>query len=146
MQVEVDFDVFKALTALRLHEGHTYNDVLRDLLHLGQVKSYKIQPSSIATAEPAIGTPTLTSSNGLWLRGLFLPDGTLLRGSYKGKLHQAQIENGGWHDERGQQHTSPSAAAYAISNTNINGWRFWEAKRPSDTDWRKLETLQKNGS
>ena len=34
MQIEIDFEVFKELTARRTHEGHTYNEVLRDVLGL----------------------------------------------------------------------------------------------------------------
>ncbi len=146
MQIEVDFDVFKALTALRTHEGHTYNNVLRKLLGLGDNVVHRLEASSVSGEPPIASAPTLTMNSGLALKGVFLPDGTLLRAIYKGKLHQAKIENGEWVDQLGRRHTSPSAAARAISGTNINGWRFWQVKRPSDTDWHKLDQLQKSSA
>ena len=33
-EIEIDFDVFKLLTVMRLSENMTYNDVLRKLLEL----------------------------------------------------------------------------------------------------------------
>lgn len=146
MQIEVDFDVFKALTVRRTHEGHTYNDVLRDILGLGAKTVHHLQAQDIATGPAEIGRVAIGIVNGLSLKGTILPDGTLLRATYKGRLHTARIENGEWISEHGRKYTSPSAAAYAISNTNINGWRFWEAKRPSDAVWQKLETLSKGTS
>lgn len=137
MQIEIDFEVFKELTARRQTEAHTYNDVLRDVLGLFPVSS---QPAN--QAQPGIGA--FQPAAGLQLKGLFLPDGSLLRADYKGKRYTAQIVSGQWIDSSNNQHTSPSAAAWAITNTNVNGWRFWYAKRPSDQEWRKLEVLQKN--
>jgi hypothetical protein len=128
MQIDIDFEVFKALTALRKRESHTYNDVLRDLLRL--------KPAADESSAPS------ASPKGLLLRGgLFLPDGTRLRVTYKGIEYLAEIRNGRWIDQAGTEHASPSAAAQHITKTNVNGWRFWEAKRPSDVDWRKLDTL-----
>lgn len=128
MQIDIDFEVFKALTALRKRESHTYNDVLRDLLKLGASPNQTVGQSSPA--------------KGLLLRnGLFLPDGTRLRVTYKGIEYLAEVKNGRWIDQAGTEHASPSSAAHHITHTNVNGWRFWEAKRPSDTEWRKLDAL-----
>ncbi|HEX8512238.1 MAG TPA: hypothetical protein VF688_03950 [Allosphingosinicella sp.] len=128
MQIDIDFEVFKALTSLRKRESHTYNDVLRELL--------KLKPSG--DESPA----SVALSKGLLLRGgLFLPDGTRLRVTYRGIEYLAEIKNGRWVDQAGTEHASPSAAAQHITKTNVNGWRFWEAKRPSDVDWRKLDVL-----
>jgi hypothetical protein len=131
MQIDIDFEVYKSLTARRQRESHTYNDVLREMLEL-----------------PPSGNPAATDNGrsgprkGLLLRnGLFLPDGTRLRVTYKGIEYVAEIKNERWIDQSGTEHASPSAAAHHITRTNVNGWRFWEAKRPNDTEWRKLDAL-----
>lgn len=129
--IEIDFEVFKALTAQREVESDTYNDVIRRLLGLD---------SKNANLSPLTGDGP---GEGFALRGLTLPNGTKLRVGYKGQLHTAEIRDGRWIDEHGVEHQSPSAAASSITQTNVNGWRFWEVKRPSDTDWRKLDSLQR---
>jgi hypothetical protein len=81
---------------------------------------------------------------GLSLRDLFLPGGTKLRMTFKGKLHVAEIRGGLWLAENGEKHLTPSAAHNAISGTNANGWNKWEAKRPNDGAWRRLSLLRKS--
>lgn len=134
MQIEIDFEVYKQLTARRLHEEHSYNDVLRELLNLPAQASEAIGPSS--------ATPSLPGeARGFALRTGTLPDGTQLKAAYKKTEYRAEISNGRWIDEAGNEHSSPSAAASAISNTNVNGLRFWQAKRPQDRDWTRLDIL-----
>jgi hypothetical protein len=145
MQVEIDFEVYKALTAMRLHERHTYNDVLRELLNLGPLLVPEAHPGSIQGvmtqvvdhfSRGLIGPPDSFVS-----RGLHLPDGTKLRARYKGSLYHAAIVEGRWLDENGKDHSSPSSAATDITGTNVNGLRFWEAMRPGDSEWRRLDML-----
>ena len=133
-QIEIDFEVFKELTARRAHEGHTYNEVIRDLL--GLPKQLGRQMSDALTPLLNIG-----AAKGFALRGGVLPEGTKLKVIYKNKEFHAEISNGRWVDEDGQEHSSPSAAARAITNTTVNGLRFWLAKRPSDVTWTKLDTM-----
>ncbi len=141
MQIEIDFEVFKALTALLRDEGDSYNEAVRRLLTLpdsdltvgitfeqaGVAGHYGQQP----------GAPS-----GVWYSNVFFPDGTLFRATYKGQTYYAQIKDGVWIDGFGFQRTSPSDAAAAISNTNVNGWRFWFAKRPFDVDWIRMDSLR----
>ncbi|MEE4213252.1 MAG: hypothetical protein V2I43_28745 [Parvularcula sp.] len=128
--VEIDFEVYKELTARRDTEDTTYNDVIRDLLGL--------EPKS-----DALGTPN-DDVEGLELKGVFLPNGTLLRATYKGQTYSAEIENGAWIGSDGKQRNTPSEAACAITHNNVNGWRFWNAKRPNDARWRILGSLRSN--
>lgn len=123
--LDVDFDVFKALTNRRATEDHTYNDVLRELLDL------EINP-------PA--SPEKKVSGWSW-KGVFLPNGTELRANFRGKLVTAKIENDQWVQD-GKSYNSPSAAAYAVTNYGINGWWFWTAKRPNDASWSQLGTFR----
>jgi hypothetical protein len=132
VQIEIDFDVWKALNNLRESEDTTLSDVLRGALKLGGastvVKSRRPAPTEIV--------------NGASFKGVFLPDGTLLRVTYKGRMYAAEIKDGRWIDHEGNARTSPSEAARAISNTQVNGWRFWEVKRPRDGRWRRLDMLK----
>jgi hypothetical protein len=121
----VDFDVYKALTARRETEAMTYNDVLRDMLNLGK---------------PGAPAPT---STGVTFKGIFFPDGTLFEASYKGQRYTATVKHGAWVDDAtGEKRTSPSDAVRKITETNVNGWRFWRCKRPGETGWTLLDKLQ----
>ena len=146
-QIEIDFEVWKALTARREHERHTYNDVLRSLLALDSVQEPAIDPDSplgqiSAIRDNMASTMTLFGpKNGFVSRDLFLPDGTKLRATYKGIQYYGKIENRQWLDENGRKQLSPSAAAKAITGNNVNGLRFWEAMRPTDSGWRRLDLI-----
>ena len=128
--IEIDFEVYKALTLRRQSESTTYNDVLRELLELGTA-------SAVGTSkQPA------TTGTGCVLQGIPFPEGTEFRVTYKGSTHLARVKNGQWVDEKGHIRRSPSDAAAAITQTNVNGWRFWSFKRPGDSGWRKMSVLQ----
>jgi hypothetical protein len=145
MQIEIDFEVYKALTVLRKHERHSYNDVLRELLELDPTVVAEVHPGSLPGIMAQVAdhfSNNLLGAPGTFVsRGLHLPDGTKLRARYKGGLYHASIVDGCWIDESGTEHSSPSAAATYITGTTVNGWRFWEAQRPTDTEWRRLDML-----
>lgn len=141
MQIEVDFEVVKALVAKLEHEGDTYNEVIRRLLGLSAAEAPRFgeidlpgQPDVVAT----FGAPT----GGVWFSGVFFPDGTRFRATYKGRTFRAWIQNSSLIDEFGNIRTSPSQAASAITNTNVNGWRFWFVRRPHDEDWLRMDALK----
>lgn len=140
MQIEIDFEVFKALTALRRDESHSYNDVLRELLRIDSIVEPESDEHPLQRVTDALSKPL--GFSGFSSRGINLPNGTKLRARYKNQEYTAQIELGEWLDNQGRVHSSPSAAAAAITGTNVNGLRFWEAKRPSDLGWRRLELLR----
>lgn len=147
-QIDVDFDVWKALTGKRVSEKHTYNDVLRSLLELESVQESILDPVSplagLLDATPVVSQLAIYShskKDGFYSRDLFLPNETELRSIYKGRRHTAQILNCQWVDERGQIHSSPSAAAKAITGNNVNGLRFWEALLPTGGSWCRLDLL-----
>jgi len=140
--IQVSLDVFKELTA-RLQEGQTHDDVVRELLELDSVAEPE-PPNPFEHLDQfstgimrGLGGP----ASGFHSRGLWLPNGTQLRARYKQRLYQAQIADGKWVDSKGNEFSSPSAAATAITLTNVNGLRFWEAKRPTDNGWRRLEAF-----
>lgn len=147
MQIEVDFDVFKALTILRRDEADTHNNVIRRLLKIADADSSTpesadgIWPSKIGALAKAFLGPD--ACEGAWIGNAFFPNGTRFRATYKGQTYRASIEGERWVGEDGIARQSPSEAAGAISGTNVNGWRFWYALRPQDQDWRRLDEFRK---
>ena len=162
MQIDIDFEVFKALTALRLSEADTYNEVIRRVLELPSDPGANRNVLQALAEQPrrgmfGAGAPGRTRSTGAGLgggglgaaisgaaifNGVILPEGTLLKAAYKGVPYTAEIKASRWVDQDGVIRSSPSDAAGAISGTNVNGWRFWFAKRPNDADWVRLDELK----
>ena len=138
-QIGVDLDVFKALTSLIQSEGQDHNDVLRDLLNLDSPMEAE-HPSPGFEAAGALARIAFPGK--FYSRGLILPDGTELRARYKGVQHLAYIRNGRWWSEDGNEFSSPSAAASNITETTVNGWRFWEGRLPGDKGWRRLDVIR----
>lgn len=128
--IEIDFEVWKALTHRREHETHSYNEVLRELLGL------PILPPSVA----ALSADDVQEA-GRTLGGRYLPNGTRLRSKYKDAWFYAEITDGRLIGENGKTYGSASAAARAVTNNNVNGLSFWEVRRPADNEWRKLLEL-----
>ncbi len=147
MQIEVDFDVYKAITLLRRAEEDSYSDVLRRLLtlsdalpSLGDVKDeIKTKPDNILML---LRHENAGGKLGAWIGSVFFPNGTKFRATYKGRSFYAEIKNQVWTDESGATRQSPSEAAGAISGTKVNGWRFWYAKRPMDDEWHRLDEFR----
>jgi hypothetical protein len=130
--IEVDFDVYKALTMRRPSEEVTENDVLRELLGLPRRK--------------ASGTPPAGPAPGDWIaKGVRFPAGTEFRAHYKGQTHLARVE-GGALVLNGKRHDSPSSAAVSITGSAVNGWRFWEARLPDQAGWKIIESLRRSGT
>jgi hypothetical protein len=142
MQIEIDFEVFKQLTARLQSEADSYNEVVRRLLGLPSsdltptVKELNEQGEAWST-EVVGGT-----LQGVWYGSVFFPDGTIFRSTYKGRTFYAEVREGRWFDQDGTGRTSPSDAASAISRTNVNGWKFWYGKRPTDSDWYRLDEFR----
>lgn len=145
MQVEIDFEVFKELTARLESEADTYNEAIRRALGLPAAEA-SLRPGEFdvpGLPAPAQGTGLLASfSGGVWFSNVYLPNGTVFRATYKGKTYRARVQNSQWVDEFGIFRTSPSDAATAISGTNVNGWRFWFVRRPQDEDWQRMDALK----
>ena len=127
--IEVDFDVFKALTARRSTEDVTENDVLRQLLRLPSQS-----PSSAVLRTPGPDD---------WVtKGVRLPVGTELRATYKGQTYLARVSSGALVFD-GKRFNSPSAAAMSITRNPVNGWTFWECRLPGHGRWTSLKELRR---
>ncbi len=129
--IEVDFDVFKAITARRPSEDVTDNDVLREVFGLPRKAPSRTPPSPAAIA------------SGDWVtKGVRFPAGTEFRAIYKGQTFLARVE-GGALVVNGKRYDSPSPAAVAITGSAVNGWRFWEARLPGQAGWKMIESLRR---
>ena len=130
--IEVDFDVFKAITQRRSAEEVTANDVLRQVLGLSSKK------------EPTV--PSLKPEMGDWItKGVRFPAATEFRAKYKGQTWLGRVE-GGALVINGKRYDSPSAAAVAITDNPVNGWTFWECRLPGQPGWRILKALRKSAA
>ena len=127
--IEVDFDVFKALAAMRPSEEVTENDVLRGMFHL--------PPKTSAPASSDGPAP------GDWIaKGVRFPVGTEFRAKYKGETYLARVEGSAW-SSTARRLTSPSNAAMAITKSPVNGWVFWECRLPGKSRWQMIKSLRK---
>lgn len=128
--IEVDFDVFKALTMRRASEHVTENDVLRQMLGLSSKK------------EPTV--PAARPEAGDWItKGVRFPAGTEFRAKYKAQIWLGRVE-GGALVINGKRYDTPSAAAVAITENPVNGWTFWECRLPGQAGWKILKALRKS--
>ena len=126
--IEIDFDVYKALTARRPSEDITENDVLRQLLHLPRE----------GTSATSVNSPAPSD----WVaKGVRFPAGTELRATYKGQNYLARVTDGAL-VLNGKRYDSPSAAAMSITNHPINGWTFWQCRLPGQGRWTLLRELR----
>jgi hypothetical protein len=80
----------------------------------------------------------MLSSVGRVIGGRYLPEGSELRAKYKDAYYFAKIADGQLVGRDGKAFGSASAAARAVTGTNVNGLTFWEVKRPNDNNWQKL--------
>ncbi len=160
--IEIDFEVYKHLTFMRENEQMTYNDVIRKLLNLPKLLETETKlPCNNGRAYESLFNNIIVA-DGWTSKGIFFPNGTIFRANHKGIEYEAEIHSGklmyrfnyylrsliGQVD--GQQQLtqdniddikSLSAAASLITGNNVNGWRFWEVKRPQDSEWRKASEL-----
>lgn len=140
-RIEIDFEVFKALTARRASASVSYNDVLRELLRLPP----PLRPGS---AGSGAGSPAGPKAHGAdsrsrpWVsKNVSFPHGTKFRARYKGRVYEASVLDGAL-ILNGRSFGSPSAAAFSITGNPVNGWIFWECQLPGKTDWRSISTMR----
>jgi len=143
MTIEIDFDVYKALTARRGDETVSYNDVLRTLLGLSQPAAGLRRLFGFGGSKPEASNAGKGSITDWFYKGIRFPIGTSLRAKYKGQVRAARIDRGGI-VVGGKRFATPSDAARAVTGTNVNGWRFWQCRLPGETGWRRLDALRQD--
>jgi hypothetical protein len=138
--IEIDFDIHRLIESERRGFEEPENAALRRLLKLPEPPSQsapatRIEQSAVTEVEP-------------WSwKGVQLPHGTDLRMEYAGQIVHGRVEQGRWVVE-GKHYKSPSDAAGSSvktkdgSTTNLNGWMYWEIKRPGESNWRRLQSMK----
>lgn len=125
MKIDIDLDVFKALTLLLEHENDTMNAVIGRLLKL-----------------PAHGPPETPAVMADWFGyGVTLPVGTELRTNYKKQERIGTVRQDGLELD-GRLFPSLSAAAIHVTGQNTNGWNFWKVRDSATRTFRPMQTLR----
>jgi SeqA protein N-terminal domain len=131
--IEIDFEVHKKIEAERNSFAETPNEVLRRLLRLSNVKVAKQMAESAGRSWSG--------------KGVTLPHGSQLRMEYNGRVYTGHIHDGVWLVE-GAEFKSPSAAASGVGvtksggKTSLDGWIYWQTKRPTDSRWIGINDLR----
>ncbi len=136
--IDIEFDVWQALTGLRRDEADSYSAVLRRLLQLpGAERQTEPAEPGPSAAQPRAGEGEHTNA---WApKGVPFPETTQFRLRHRGVTHSAHVANGFLELEDGRQFSSPSAAGVAVTGTSVNGWRVWECKLPGASTWTTLD-------
>lgn len=129
--IEVDFDVYKALTSRRPSENVTENDILRNLL--GLTPKHESFASSSTSAQ---------DSNDWVVKGVRFSVGTEFRATHKGQTWLGRVERAAL-VVNGKRFETPSAAAVSITKTPTNGWIFWECRLPGQPSWQVIKGLRR---
>jgi hypothetical protein len=131
--IEIDFDVHKKIEMERQSFAEQPNEVLRRLLGLGPSENSR--------------EPEPQQTRGAWTgKGVMLPEGTQLRMEYRGEPHFGEIKGSAW-VVNGERFKSPSGAAKGAARTkdgrhpSLDGWKYWQVKRPGDDQWVDLQKL-----
>jgi hypothetical protein len=134
--IEIDFDVHRRIELERRGFSEPPNLALRRLL-------------GIDTGDTSSPPKAMPQAGRSWSgKGVTLPHGTELRMEYNGRVYAGRIENGNWAVE-GREFRSPSAAAGGVARTKegrltqLDGWIYWEAKRPGESQWVKINSLRR---
>ena len=139
--IEIDFDIHKLIEKDRRNFEETPNTVLRRLLGLSVSREQTTGPTGQSNEENQ-------PMEGAWTgKGITLPAGTQLRMNYLGQQYFGVIKDASWFVGE-KRFLSPSAAAGKSVRTKsgyptlLNGWNYWQVKRPSDERWQSLKALR----
>lgn len=83
--------------------------------------------------------PTSLYSGYQW-KEVFLPNGTVLRTTFKGKNHHCLVEDDGL--RYAGKLTSPSGFANLVGGTNRNAWKVVWILLPGTQDWMQASKLR----
>ncbi|MDD5208933.1 MAG: GIY-YIG nuclease family protein [Elusimicrobiales bacterium] len=62
---------------------------------------------------------------------------------YKGKAYNAHVSKSGAIIFNGKEYVSPSAAAFSLTGSGVNGWKAWKFQDKNGA-WLRLDTLRKS--
>jgi hypothetical protein len=143
--IEIDFDIHRLIELERKGFDEPENAALRRLLKLPRLDAPSTDKKAVNGSDEA---DTAAGIGVAWSwKGVVLPHGTQLRMDYRGQMVRGHVDQGKWVID-GKSYTSPSDAAGSSVVTksgerpSLNGWVYWEVKRPNDGNWRKLQSLK----
>lgn len=137
--IEIDWEIHQKIEAARRSFVEPPYVALRRLLGLPEP-----EPSPTQPAPEAIG------AGAPWVEAnVTVPHGSAARMEYdRGKqVFEGQFLNGRL-VVNGQSFKTLSAAATALAvtkngdRTNLNGWNYWQARFPGETNWRLLRDMR----
>jgi hypothetical protein len=145
--IEIDFQIHRLIEMERRGFEEPENAALRRLLKLAPTDAAAVKSDILIAAGPV--TTSNNHSHGLpWSgKGVELPHGTEIQMTYLGQKILGRIENGTWVTPAGR-FTSPSDAAGGSAKTksgdspSLNGWIYWEVKKPGQTRWIQLKKFR----
>ena len=135
-EIQIDWDIHKLIE----QERHGFDEpphlALRRLLNLPD------QPLEEVSNGEGEGVPWIEDN-------VVVPHGSLARMEYDrgNQVYEGKFLNGKL-VVSGQEFDTLSGAASAIARTragtktSLNGWLYWHAKFPGDTEWRHLGTMR----
>lgn len=154
--IEIDWDVFQAITARRPSQAITPNAVLREVFKedIERLRKMHLKAAAHSSAKSRDGTPEPQAKSALVTKWISFPHGTQFRGSYLGNVYCAEVDDGfivvkGL--EGRQLFSSLSKAAQAATagerknKTVHSGWSFWEYRVPGAHIWRKAQKAKDSG-
>lgn len=133
--IEIDVDVYRFLESRRTSFTQSHNDILRAV-------------AGLKSTAPASPNSNGNDHGGWSWKGVALPNGTKLRMSYNGQTHSGEVVQGAWH-VGGAIYRTPSAAAGGVARSkkgtpvSLDGWGYWEIKKPDSDRWIPIEKLRK---
>ena len=153
-RIPVDSEVLAELARRLRSPDQSFNDLLRDWLGLpprrrrefartGSAGATMATPETLEapSAADAAGIRESEESSESRDEAVPLPEGTALRGRYRGREVHGRIEGGAVVLE-GRRFPSLSAAARSVTGHPTNGWRFFEARLPGRGDWLPASRLR----
>ncbi len=154
--IEIDWDVFQAITARRPAQAITPNTVLREVFKKDIERLHKMRPKgpSLTKFQGKSQGQEPEAKRSLVTKWISFPHGTRLRGSYLGRIYHAEVDDGSLVVKqlgRNRRFSSLSKAAQAATaeesknKTVHSGWNFWEYQVPGAHIWRKAKKAKDSG-
>lgn len=138
VSIKIGLDLYQKLQALKESPDMSIEEVIRLLILSNEIVIEMEEDDDEQTQQPIIRS----SGTGWFIDGVLFPEETLFRAFYKRNEYRAVVNNGALSLD-GKRFFSPSAAAGHITENSVNGWKFWECKRPGDEMWHAIDSLRK---
>jgi len=136
--ITIDIETYKLIESFRNGFDETENDIIKRILNTYSTLSSISEQQSIGNNNQTIPNDTM---NGLFWKGILLPNGLQLRKVSKNIIYTAIIKNNRIYCND-REFFSPSAAATYTFGTTVNGWLFWEYFDEDEMTWNLLDNLR----